>query len=103
MTQQGSPVWFITGCSTGFGKELAKLVLARGWRAVVTASVGVDDIGEQESSTVILMDSTKKLTANQRMQLCVFIDGVVDMNKQSIPIEFGQMTLKIKTRWWLCR
>src|ERR1035437_4099267 len=37
MTQQQSPVWFITGCSTGFGKELAKLVLARGWRAVVTA------------------------------------------------------------------
>jgi NAD(P)-dependent dehydrogenase (short-subunit alcohol dehydrogenase family) len=32
-----SPVWFITGCSTGFGHELAKLVLARGWRAVVTA------------------------------------------------------------------
>ncbi len=37
MTQQQSPVWFITGCSTGFGKELARLVLARGWRAVVTA------------------------------------------------------------------
>ena len=32
-----SPVWFITGCSTGFGHELAKLVLARGWRAIVTA------------------------------------------------------------------
>ena len=32
-----SPVWFITGCSTSFGQELAKLVLARGWRAVVTA------------------------------------------------------------------
>lgn len=31
------PVWFITGCSTGFGHELAKLVLARGWRAAVTA------------------------------------------------------------------
>jgi NAD(P)-dependent dehydrogenase (short-subunit alcohol dehydrogenase family) len=27
----------ITGCSTGFGRELAKLVLERGWRAVVTA------------------------------------------------------------------
>ncbi len=37
MTQQQSPVWFITGCSTGFGKELARLVLSRGWRAVVTA------------------------------------------------------------------
>lgn len=37
MTLPGDPVWFITGCSTGFGKELAKLVLDRGWRAVVTA------------------------------------------------------------------
>ena len=37
MESQKSPVWFITGCSSGFGHELAKLVLARGWRAVVTA------------------------------------------------------------------
>ena len=37
MTQNTHPVWFITGCSTGFGRELAKLVIARGWRAVVTA------------------------------------------------------------------
>ncbi len=32
-----SPVWLITGCSTGFGRELAKAVLDRGHRAVVTA------------------------------------------------------------------
>jgi NAD(P)-dependent dehydrogenase (short-subunit alcohol dehydrogenase family) len=31
------PVWFITGCSTGFGRELAKHVLERGYRTVVTA------------------------------------------------------------------
>ncbi|WP_152045990.1 oxidoreductase [Aureimonas psammosilenae] len=37
MTSQDTPVWFITGCSTGFGKELAKLLIARGWRVVVTA------------------------------------------------------------------
>ena len=37
MSQSSSPVWFITGCSTGFGRELARLVLERGWRAVVTA------------------------------------------------------------------
>jgi NAD(P)-dependent dehydrogenase (short-subunit alcohol dehydrogenase family) len=30
-------VWFITGCSTGFGRYLAKEVLAQGYRAVVTA------------------------------------------------------------------
>jgi NAD(P)-dependent dehydrogenase (short-subunit alcohol dehydrogenase family) len=32
-----TPVWFITGCSTGFGREIAKAVLARGWRAAITA------------------------------------------------------------------
>ena len=37
MASDTTPVWFITGCSTGFGLELAKLVLGRGWRAVVTA------------------------------------------------------------------
>ncbi|MHB2205153.1 oxidoreductase [Methylobacterium sp. CM6257] len=37
MPQNTNPVWFITGCSTGFGRELAQLVVARGWRVVVTA------------------------------------------------------------------
>ena len=37
MSLQKSDVWFITGCSTGFGRELAKLVLDRGYRAVITA------------------------------------------------------------------
>lgn len=31
------PVWFITGCSTGFGRELAKYVLELGYRTVITA------------------------------------------------------------------
>ena len=31
------PVWFITGCSTGFGRALAEQVLAHGYRLVVTA------------------------------------------------------------------
>ncbi len=37
MAQQDTPVWLITGCSTGFGREIAKLVLDRGWRAIVTS------------------------------------------------------------------
>ncbi|USI74723.1 oxidoreductase [Sphingomonas morindae] len=37
MALPADPVWFITGCSTGFGRELARLVLDRGWRVVVTA------------------------------------------------------------------
>ena len=37
MAQQNSAVWFITGCSTGFGRELAKMLLERAYRTVVTA------------------------------------------------------------------
>jgi NAD(P)-dependent dehydrogenase (short-subunit alcohol dehydrogenase family) len=38
-----SKVWLITGCSTGFGRELAQEVLASGHKAVVTAR-NPDDI-----------------------------------------------------------
>jgi hypothetical protein len=37
MPASAKPVWFITGCSTGFGRELAKILLSGGYRAVVTA------------------------------------------------------------------
>lgn len=32
-----TPIWFVTGASSGLGRALAEAVLARGWRAVVTA------------------------------------------------------------------
>lgn len=31
------PIWFVTGCSTGLGRERAKDVLECGYRTVVTA------------------------------------------------------------------
>ena len=37
MSQKNPSTWFITGCATGFGRELARVVLARGYRVVVTA------------------------------------------------------------------
>ncbi|MEO3802477.1 oxidoreductase [Nonomuraea sp. B1E8] len=37
MTTNDTPVWFITGCSTGLGRALADAVLAGGGRAAVTA------------------------------------------------------------------
>ena len=36
-SEPDNPVWFISGCSSGLGRELAHAVLARGWRAAVTA------------------------------------------------------------------
>ncbi|MCB8878145.1 oxidoreductase [Acidisoma silvae] len=37
MAEAQSPVWLITGCSTGFGRELALRVIKKGWRVIVTA------------------------------------------------------------------
>ena len=37
MNVANEKVWFVTGCSTGFGRALAKVLLERGYRTVVTA------------------------------------------------------------------
>jgi len=37
MQNPEKPVWFITGCSTGFGREIARMLLEHGYRVVVTA------------------------------------------------------------------
>jgi NAD(P)-dependent dehydrogenase (short-subunit alcohol dehydrogenase family) len=64
MMNRDNPVWLITGCSTGFGRELAKLVLERGWRAVVTArdASKVEDIaqGHGDRALVLPLDVTKR-------------------------------------------
>ena len=64
MMNRNNPVWLITGCSTGFGRELAKLVLARGWRAVVTARHPdqVKDIaeGHADRALVLPLDVTRR-------------------------------------------
>ncbi|MEG9527911.1 MAG: oxidoreductase [Hyphomicrobiales bacterium] len=57
MTQNSNPVWFITGCSTGFGRELARLVIGRGWRAAVTARdrAKVADLAEGAEDRVLAL------------------------------------------------
>ncbi|QJD94867.1 oxidoreductase [Mucilaginibacter robiniae] len=64
MENTNSPVWFITGCSTGFGKELVKLVLQKGWNAVITArnTDQVKDLAEgyEKSALVLPLDVTNK-------------------------------------------
>ncbi len=62
MTLAADPVWFITGCSTGFGRELAKLVLAKGWRVVATArdAARVADLatGQDDRLLALALDVT---------------------------------------------
>ncbi len=37
MNEEKKPVWFITGCSTGFGREIVRHVLDQGYRVVATS------------------------------------------------------------------
>jgi len=58
------PVWFITGCSTGFGRQLALHTLSLGYPTVVTARnpQQVEDIvkGHEHNALVLKLDVTDK-------------------------------------------
>lgn len=57
------PTWFITGCSTGFGRHLAQAVLQRGDQAIVTARdpASIQDIAAPypDTALAIALDVTK--------------------------------------------
>jgi NAD(P)-dependent dehydrogenase (short-subunit alcohol dehydrogenase family) len=58
MSSSTTPVWFITGCSTGFGRELARAVLARGWHCVATArnKASLADLADGASDRLLTLD-----------------------------------------------
>jgi NAD(P)-dependent dehydrogenase (short-subunit alcohol dehydrogenase family) len=64
MENSNKPVWFVTGCSTGFGRELVKLILSRGWKAVITArnTSQIEDLaqGHDDNALVLSVDVTNK-------------------------------------------
>ena len=62
MANEDKKVWLITGCSTGFGRELAKQLLEKGERVVVTARDAgkVRDLVEinEENALAVALDVT---------------------------------------------
>ena len=77
------PVWFITGCSTGFGRELAQLVLARGGRAVVTArhADSVADLTRDagERALAVALDVTDTAQVGAAVQAAEQRFGAIDV------------------------
>ena len=53
-------VWLITGCSTGFGRELARVLLRRGHGVVVTARnpASLDEFASAGNALVAALDVT---------------------------------------------
>lgn len=83
MTLPASPVWFITGCSTGFGRDLARLVLDRGWRAVVTAR-GADRVadlvgGAEDRALAIDLDVTDQAQIDAAIAAALDRFGRIDV------------------------
>ncbi len=76
-------VWLITGCSTGFGRALAKEVLDQGYRAAITSrnSGDVQDIvAEYGDSAIILpLDVTKNSEIEAAVKATVDKFGVLDV------------------------
>jgi NAD(P)-dependent dehydrogenase (short-subunit alcohol dehydrogenase family) len=58
MPLSADPVWFVTGCSTGFGRALAERVIERGWRVIATARGAdrVDDLVSLAPERVLAVD-----------------------------------------------
>ena len=60
MTASAKPVWFITGCSTGFGRELARYTLGLGYPTILTARnpAQLEDlvIGHEDHALVLKLD-----------------------------------------------
>ncbi len=83
MNQQQSPVWFITGCSTGFGRELAKLILAKGWKAVVTARKPeqLQDLvdGHEDNALALKLDVTDAEEVKRAVQQAEQKFGQIDV------------------------
>jgi NAD(P)-dependent dehydrogenase (short-subunit alcohol dehydrogenase family) len=55
------PVWLITGSSTGFGREIARLAVERGIRTVITARnpSSLEDFAAAENALILELDVTK--------------------------------------------
>ncbi len=83
MAASDTPIWFITGCSTGFGRELAGLVLQRGWRAVVTArdAKRVADIakGHEGRAVALALDVTDDAQIAAAVEAATSAFGRIDV------------------------
>lgn len=76
-------VWFITGCSTGFGRELATLALQQGNKVVVTSrnTSDIKDIVDAypETSISVELDVTDKTAIKASVQQAMQAFGRIDV------------------------
>jgi NAD(P)-dependent dehydrogenase (short-subunit alcohol dehydrogenase family) len=99
-----APVWFITGCSSGIGRQVAEDLIAAGQRVVVTAR-RIADVQDLQSDTVaaLALDVTDEASVQAAIdaawarfgRLDVVVNnagsGLVAALEESTPAEVEQM------------
>lgn len=84
------PTVFITGCSSGFGLETAKLFLEKGWRVIATMRRPVSDIlPVSDRLTILPLDVTDPQSVRNAFGQAGDIDVLVNNagSGASVPIE----------------
>ena len=78
-----TPVWRITGCSTGFGRELAQQAIERGFNVVVTARdvQKVADLvqGNEQHALALALDVTDSATIDSAVKAALEKFGAIDV------------------------
>ncbi|CDQ18157.1 NADP-dependent 3-hydroxy acid dehydrogenase YdfG [Halobacillus karajensis] len=77
-----SKVWFITGCSTGFGREIAKKVILEGYKVVVTARnmAQIENLSpDNENVLVLKLDVTDKNQVREAVNQTIVKFGRIDV------------------------
>ena len=75
------PVWFITGCSTGFGRALALQALGRGYRVAVTArdTDDVQELADQGDALLLKLDVTDPKQVKRAVKKALKEFGHIDV------------------------
>jgi len=82
MATENTPVWFISGCSTGFGRELAQQTIARGFKVVVTArdtAKVADLVAGRDNALAVALDVTRLESIDSAVSAALEKFGTVDV------------------------
>lgn len=76
-----APVWFITGCSTGFGLALARQAIEHGFRAVVTARdpAQLQEFAAQKQVLTLQLDVTDQAQVTEAIRAAESRFGGIDV------------------------
>jgi len=100
-TLPGDAVWLITGCSTGFGRELARQALAQGYRVAVTARdpAEVEDLASHGEALVLKLDVQGRVQSAATEKIDLLGAAPRQSNLNSMAVQFRRSAERAAAGW----